>query len=106
MKIHREGPQDNPIDQAQVTRETERVARDARPLQGPHRRQVGLDRIEVSDVAETAARVVGIASEQRAERVEKLAQLHQAGQYVVDPSKLSDAIIDHDLEPDPSNYEK
>ena len=64
--------------------------------------QLGLDRADVSDVAQTASRVLGASEAQRAQQVANLAQLYQSGQYSVDPSQLSSAIINHDSAPDPT----
>jgi anti-sigma28 factor (negative regulator of flagellin synthesis) len=45
--------------------------------------------------------VIGTAGDQRAQQVANLTQLYQSGQYIVDPAKLSQAIVDQDT--DPSN---
>ena len=61
--------------------------------------QFGLDRLDVSNVAQTASSVIGISGEQRAQQVANLTQLYQSGQYNVDPDKLSNAIVDQDTDP-------
>jgi anti-sigma28 factor (negative regulator of flagellin synthesis) len=59
-----------------------------------------LDRVDVSEAAETAYRVVSIASSQREERVASLANRVQDGDYALDMKSLSDSILEFDAEPD------
>jgi anti-sigma28 factor (negative regulator of flagellin synthesis) len=61
--------------------------------------QFGMDRVDVSDVAQTAASVMGTASNQRIQQVANLTQIYQSGQYNVDPGRLSQAIVDQDTDP-------
>ncbi|MEP7355153.1 MAG: flagellar biosynthesis anti-sigma factor FlgM [Acidobacteriota bacterium] len=61
--------------------------------------QVGLDRIDVSNVAETAARVMGSTGQQREQKISALTQQVQAGAYSVNTKALSSAILTYDSEP-------
>jgi anti-sigma28 factor (negative regulator of flagellin synthesis) len=92
------GTPDN-IGQAQNTSQTARVGQTPGGPQNPGSQQFGLDRVDVSDVAQTAASVIGTAGDQRAQQVAHLTQLYQSGQYTVDPAKLSQAIVDQDTDP-------
>jgi anti-sigma28 factor (negative regulator of flagellin synthesis) len=92
------GTQDS-IGQTQSAGQTARVSPKSGSLQSLSSQQFGLDRVDVSDVAQTAASVMGISGDQRAQQVAQLKQLYQAGQYIVDPAKLSQAIVDQDTDP-------
>jgi anti-sigma28 factor (negative regulator of flagellin synthesis) len=92
------GTQDN-IGQAQNTSQTARVGQTPGGSQSVGSQQFGMDRVDVSSIAQTAASVIGTASDQRAQQVANLTQLYQSGQYTVDPSKLSQAIVNQDMDP-------
>jgi anti-sigma28 factor (negative regulator of flagellin synthesis) len=92
------GTQDNNIGQAQNTSLAARVGQAPGALQNLSSKQFGLDRVDVSDVAQTASAVIGITGEQRAQQVGQLTQLYQSGQYIVDPAKLSQAIVNEDTD--------
>jgi anti-sigma28 factor (negative regulator of flagellin synthesis) len=92
------GTQDN-IGQTQNTTQTGRVGPSSGASPGLGSQQFGLDRVDVSDVAQTAASVIGVTGDQRAQQVANLTQLYQSGQYTVDPAKLSQAIVDQDTDP-------
>jgi anti-sigma28 factor (negative regulator of flagellin synthesis) len=92
------GSQDN-IGQAQNTSQTGRVGTTSGAAQGPSSQQFGLDRVDVSSVAQTAASVIGITGNQRNQQVANLTQQYQSGQYTVDPVKLSQAIVNQDTDP-------
>jgi anti-sigma28 factor (negative regulator of flagellin synthesis) len=92
------GTQDN-IGQAQNTGQTARVSQPSGGPQTVNSQQFGLDRVDVSDVAQTAASVMGTAGGQRTQQVANLTQLYQSGQYNVDPDKLSQAIVAQDTDP-------
>ena len=94
------GTPDN-IGQTQNASQTARVGQTPGAPQSLSSQQFGLDRVDVSDVAQTAASVIGSSGDQRAQQVANLTQLYQSGQYTVDPAKLSQAIVDQDT--DPSN---
>jgi anti-sigma28 factor (negative regulator of flagellin synthesis) len=94
------GSQDN-IGQAQNTSQTARVGATPGGTQSQNSQQFGLDRVDVSAVAQTAASVIGITANQRTQQVANLTQQYQTGQYNVDPVKLSQAIVSQDT--DPSN---
>lgn len=95
---------DDGIDQALSTRQSAQTTGAGQGLRqsGRSSTQVGLDRAELSDVAQTASWVVGASSAQRSEQVAKLTQLYRSGQFTVDPSTLTSAIIDHDSAADPT----
>jgi anti-sigma28 factor (negative regulator of flagellin synthesis) len=92
------GTQDN-IGQAQNTSQTSRVDQASRATQNVRPQQFGLDRVDVSDVAQTAASVIGATGYQRSQQVTNLTQIYQAGQYSVNPAKLSQAIVEQDTDP-------
>jgi anti-sigma28 factor (negative regulator of flagellin synthesis) len=92
------GSQDN-IGQLQNTGQTGRVGTTTGGAQGPSSQQFGLDRVDVSSVAQTAASVIGISGDQRNQQVANLTQLYQSGQYSVDPIKLSQSIVNQDTDP-------
>ena len=92
------GSQDN-IGQTQNTSQTARADQSSGAAQSRKSQQFGLDRVDVSAVAQTAASVIGISGDQRAQQVANLAQQYQSGQYTVDPAKLSQAIVAHDTDP-------
>jgi anti-sigma28 factor (negative regulator of flagellin synthesis) len=100
MKIQQNG-QGNQVDQSQAAKQTARTDT-ASQQTGSNARQVGLDRIELSHVAETASRVLAHSGAARGQKVAALEQVYQAGQYSVNPKQLSEAIINHDLETDTS----
>jgi anti-sigma28 factor (negative regulator of flagellin synthesis) len=91
------GNQDN-IGQAQNTSQSARVNQSFSGQQGLRSQQFGLDRVDVSDVAQTAASVISIAGDQRATQVASLRQVYQSGQYNVDPVKLSQSIVEQDTD--------
>jgi anti-sigma28 factor (negative regulator of flagellin synthesis) len=99
MKIG-QGSLDNNIGQTLGAGQTAGVGR-GYGQNGVNRSQFGLDRADVSDVAQTASRVLGESSAQRSQQVANLAQQYQSGQYSVDPSTLSSAIINNDSAIDP-----
>ena len=92
------GTQDN-IGQTQSTSPAARTGQTAGATQSLKSQQFGLDRVDVSDVAQTAASVMGTAGDQRAQQVANLTQLYQSGQYSVDPVKLSQSIVEQDTDP-------
>jgi anti-sigma28 factor (negative regulator of flagellin synthesis) len=92
------GSQDN-VGQAQNTSQTARTGQTSGASQTQGSQQFGLDRVDVSAVAQTAASVIGISGDQRAQQVANLAQQYQSGQYTVDPAKLSKAIVEQDTDP-------
>jgi anti-sigma28 factor (negative regulator of flagellin synthesis) len=92
------GTSDN-IGQAQNASQAARVGQTPAAPQNLGSQQFGLDRVDVSDVAQTAASVIATAGNQRAQQVANLTQLYQSGQYTVDPAKLSQAIVDQDTDP-------
>jgi anti-sigma28 factor (negative regulator of flagellin synthesis) len=92
------GPQDN-IGQTQNTSQLTRAGQTSGGPQSLGSQQYGLDRVDVSSVAQTAASVIGMAGGQRAQQVANLTQLYQSGQYTVDPAKLSQAIVAQDTDP-------
>jgi anti-sigma28 factor (negative regulator of flagellin synthesis) len=92
------GTQDS-IGQTQNASQTARVGQKSGTSRSLSSQQFGLDRVDVSDVAQTAASVMGITGDQRAQQVAQLTQRYQSGQYIVDPAKLSQAIVDQDTDP-------
>jgi anti-sigma28 factor (negative regulator of flagellin synthesis) len=92
------GTQDN-IGQAQNTCQTTGVGPTAGAPQRLGSQYFGLDRVDVSETAQTAASVIGISSAQRSQQVANLTQLYQSGQYTVDPAKLSQTIVAQDTDP-------
>jgi anti-sigma28 factor (negative regulator of flagellin synthesis) len=92
------GSQDN-IGQTQNASQTTRTGKTSGASQSLKSQQFGLDRVDVSDVAQTAASVISTTGDQRAQKVANLTQLYQSGQYTVDPVKLSAAIVDQDTDP-------
>jgi len=94
------GSQNN-IEQTQNTSQPTRAGQTSGGSQSLGSVQYGLDRVDVSSVAQTAASVIGMASDHRAQQVANLTQLYQSGQYTVDPIKLGNAIVEQDM--DPSN---
>ena len=89
----------NSVGQAQNAGQTARVGQKSGVSRSLSSQQFGLDRVDVSDVAQTAASVMGIAGDQRSQQVAQLKQTYQSGQYIVDPVKLSRAIVDQDTDP-------
>jgi len=71
-------------------------------MSGSKSRQVGLDRVDVSHLAETAARFVDSSLQSRQERVATLSSHFRSGGYTVNLASLSQAILDHDMESDPA----
>jgi anti-sigma28 factor (negative regulator of flagellin synthesis) len=92
------GTQDN-IGPTQNASPAARTGQTAGATQSLRAQQFGLDRVDVSDVAQTAASVMGTTGDQRAQQVANLTQLYQSGQYSVDPVKLSQAILEQDTDP-------
>jgi anti-sigma28 factor (negative regulator of flagellin synthesis) len=92
------GAQNN-TGQTQNTSQTARTGTAPGETQGAGSQQFGLDRVDVSNVAQTAASVIGITSSQRSQQVANLAQQYQSGQYTVDPVQLSLAIVNQDTDP-------
>lgn len=92
------GTQDS-IGQAQNTGLAARIGQTNGASQSSNSQQFGLDRVDVSSVAQTAASVIATSGDQRAQQVGSLTQLYQSGQYTVDPAKLSQAIVDHETDP-------
>lgn len=92
------GSQDN-VGQAQNTSQTARTGQTSGASRTQGSQQFGMDRVDVSAVAQTAASVIGISGDQRAQQVANLAQQYQSGQYTVDPVKLSKAIVEQDTDP-------
>jgi len=92
------GTPDN-IGQAQNTSQTARTSQSSGASRNLGSQQFGLDSVDVSSVAQTAASVIGVTGDQRAQQVANLTQLYQSGQYSVDPGKLSQAIVDQDTDP-------
>ncbi len=78
-------------------------ARDAQRVDGgrsPDRRagfDVGMDRVEISDVAETVSNVLAKASVERSTKIARLAEEVRSGGYRVDALQLSRAMIDDAL---------
>jgi anti-sigma28 factor (negative regulator of flagellin synthesis) len=96
------GTPDN-LGQTQNTSQSAYVGQTSGSPQRIGSQQYGLDRVDVSSVAQTAASVLGTAGNQRAQQVGSLTQLYQSGQYSVDPVKLSSAIVDHEMDPTHAN---
>jgi anti-sigma28 factor (negative regulator of flagellin synthesis) len=92
------GTPDN-IGQAQNAGQTVRSGQTPGVSQSLSSQQFGLDRVDVSDVAQTAASVIATAGDQRAQQVANLTQMYQSGQYTVDAGKLSQAIVNQDTDP-------
>ncbi|MEO8099786.1 MAG: flagellar biosynthesis anti-sigma factor FlgM [Acidobacteriota bacterium] len=59
-------------------------------------RQVGLDRVDISHAAHTAARLVETTMHSRLERVSRLASQFQSGGYQPNMAKVSEAILNDD----------
>jgi anti-sigma28 factor (negative regulator of flagellin synthesis) len=78
---------------------TTRVGQSQSAPQALGSQQFGMDRVDVSAVAQTAASVMGAASTQRSQQVANLTLAFQSGQYNVDPARLSQAIVDQDTDP-------
>jgi anti-sigma28 factor (negative regulator of flagellin synthesis) len=98
MKINQQGLHESQLDGAARARRTDLAGVEIE-RSGPSRgRQVGLDRVDVSEVAEMAADVMAAAGEQRAARIGHLKALYESHQYTVDPGRLADSIIDADSE--------
>jgi anti-sigma28 factor (negative regulator of flagellin synthesis) len=102
MKIQQHGFGDNQVGQSNSAQQTDRLG-DSGGSQGSNSRQIGLDRVEVSNLADTVSRVMGQAGDQRAARIGQIAQIYQSGNYQVNASSLTSAIINHDSEPDTAN---
>ena len=92
------GTSDN-IGQAQNASQAARLGQTQSAPPNLKPQQFGLDRVDVSDVAQTAASVLGTAGNQRAQQFAQLKQVYQSGQYSVNPAKLSQAIVDQDTDP-------
>jgi len=101
MKIHQQHGNRISADQSERASQTERFGSDT-STSGSRSRQVGLDRVEVSRVGETAAALIESTMQQRQERVAALANQFQAGNYSLNLANLSQSILDHDSETDPS----
>lgn len=98
MKINNRTVQDSQLERSQG-RQSERVGGSrTSDLQGSQRYQVGLDRVEVSNLADTAAQIISSAHQTRESHIVQLTALHQAGQIAVDPDQLANSILDHDLD--------
>jgi anti-sigma28 factor (negative regulator of flagellin synthesis) len=91
------GTPDN-IGQAQNASQTARVGQTPGAPRNLSSQQFGLDRVDVSDVAQTAASVIGTTGAQRAQQVAHLTKVYQSGQYTVNAAKLSQAIVDQDTD--------
>jgi anti-sigma28 factor (negative regulator of flagellin synthesis) len=100
MKIQNNGLPANQVEQSQSAKQSGRLGAGSQQEGSSTTRQVGLDRVEVSNIAETASRVLAASGEGRAQQVATLAQLYQSGKYSVNANQLSQAIIEHDLQPD------
>lgn len=99
MKIQQNGIS---TERGERSRQTSRIG--SEPGSSDYRtRRVGLDRVDVSRVGETAASLVDQTMQQRHERVSALAAQFQAGSYVPNLASLSNSILDHDSELDLSH---
>lgn len=58
---------------------------------------VGMDRVEISDLAETVSNVLAEASVERSAKIAWLTEEVQSGRYRVDALQLSSAMIDDAL---------
>jgi anti-sigma28 factor (negative regulator of flagellin synthesis) len=92
------GTQDN-IGQAQNTSQAFRLDQAYTAPRNLKPQQFGLDRVDVSDTAQTAASVIGATGHQRSQQVTNLKRIYQSGQYTVDAAKLSQAIVEQDTDP-------
>ena len=96
MKIQQNGVS---TERGERSRQTGRIG--SEPGSSDYRtRQVGLDRVDVSRVGETAASLVDQTMQERQERVSALAAQFQAGSYAPNLANLSNSILDHDSEPE------
>jgi flagellar biosynthesis anti-sigma factor FlgM len=58
----------------------------------------GGDQVDLSSLAERVAEATAAAETDQANKVDRLAALYQSGQYRVDSSKVSAAIVQHALD--------
>ncbi len=96
MRINENRPQDTQFDPTSNAKRADSTK--SHFSDGATRRQVGLDRVEVSAVAETATQVLEAADGQRADRISHLRATYQSGQYQVDAGRLADNIMAADSE--------
>ncbi len=99
MKIHQQQQNGISAERSERARQIDRLGSDG--TTGEYRsRQVGLDRVDVSHVGETAAGLVENTMQERQQRVAALAAQFQAGNYQPNLANLSHAILDHDSDTD------
>lgn len=101
MKVHQQGS-GVAADRSERSAQRERLGSDL-GSQEFKARQIGMDRVEVSHVGETAAGLVGSSMHDRQARVAALSAQFQSGGFKVNLETLSQSILDHDIEPDISN---
>ena len=101
MKIHHQQGKGISSDRSERSGEIGRLGSDS-SVSSSRSRQVGLDRIDVSQLGGTAAALVEQTMQTRQERISALAAHFQAGNYSLDLPKLSESILDHDSDIYPS----
>jgi flagellar biosynthesis anti-sigma factor FlgM len=94
MRINQNRMHETQFDATSSAKRTE--AGKGQSADGAIRRQVGLDRVEVSAVAGTANQVLEAAESARSARVNELRAIYQSGGHQVDAGRLADNIIRED----------
>ncbi len=97
MKIHQQQGNNLSTDRSERSSQAGRLGTDS-DIRGTRSRQVGLDRVDVSRVGETAASLVESTMQQRQERVAALAAEFRSGTYAPNLGNLSQSILDEDLD--------
>lgn len=72
---------------------TQTVSAEMRGYGPSSRREVSLDRVEVSDFADQILNLMDLESKQRAEHVEQLRQTYQAGAYRDSPEAIGKELV-------------
>lgn len=96
MKIYQQG-QSIGAEPQQGAARTSRSGSSSGAGQIGRARQVGLDRVDISETAHTANQVLDTSFRDREARINQLSQLVQSGGYSVDLSSLANFIIDSDM---------
>lgn len=93
MKIHDQSPAAGSSTSASELNRTQTISPEMRAYGLSSRRDVSLDRVEVSDFAEQVLNLMDIEASQRTEHVESLRQSYQAGKYRENPEAISREMV-------------
>jgi anti-sigma28 factor (negative regulator of flagellin synthesis) len=94
MRIQNNGS--TPSSASELNR-TQSISSDARSYGSSLRRDVSLDRVDVSEFADQVLNLMDIESKQRTEHVEQLRQSYQAGTYRENPVNISRSMVSEAL---------